>query len=43
MGGAYPDPIYAKRRDGLFVVAVHCSHPARTCFCVSTGDGPNAT
>lgn len=43
LGGAYPDPIYAKRRDGLLIVAVHCSHPAQTCFCVSTGDGPNAT
>jgi ferredoxin len=41
--GAYPDPGYARRREGLFVVAVHCSHPANTCFCASTGDGPRAT
>ncbi|GAB6041787.1 4Fe-4S dicluster domain-containing protein [Endothiovibrio diazotrophicus] len=34
------DPYYAKRREGLFVVAVNCSHPADTCFCDSTGDGP---
>ncbi len=34
---------YAARRLGLFTVAVHCSHPADTCFCVSTGDGPTAT
>ncbi len=27
---------------GLFLVAVNCSHPAATCFCVSTGDGPEA-
>lgn len=40
--GAAPDPFYARRREGLFVVAVNCSHPAATCFCVSTGDGPNA-
>lgn len=37
------DPSYAARRQGLFVVAVHCTHPADTCFCASTGDGPRAT
>ena len=36
------DPYYAKRREGLFIVAVNCSHPADTCFCASTGDGPGA-
>jgi sulfhydrogenase subunit beta (sulfur reductase) len=25
------------------VIAVNCSHPAATCFCSSTGDGPRAT
>lgn len=40
--GAYPDPYYAQRREGLFLVAVNCSHPASTCFCASTGDGPRA-
>jgi sulfhydrogenase subunit beta (sulfur reductase) len=39
---AYSDPHYAARRSSLFLVAVHCSHPADTCFCVSTGDGPRA-
>ena len=43
LAGAYPDPTYAARRENLFIVAVHCSHPAATCFCVSTGDGPRAT
>lgn len=38
-----PDPVYAARREGLFIVAVHCTHPADTCFCASTGDGPRAT
>ncbi len=38
----YPDPRYADRRESLFLVAVHCSHPASTCFCASTGDGPRA-
>lgn len=37
-----PDAHYAARRQGLFLVAVNCTHPAATCFCVSTGDGPNA-
>jgi ferredoxin len=39
---ACPDPHYAVRRARLFVVAVHCTHPATTCFCASTGDGPRA-
>lgn len=37
------DPAYAARREHLLLIAVNCSHPAATCFCVSTGDGPNAT
>lgn len=41
--GSHPDPYYAARREHLFVVAVNCSHPAATCFCASTGDGPSAT
>ena len=40
---AYVDPYYARRRENLFIVAVDCSHPAATCFCVSTGDGPAAS
>ncbi|HYF72447.1 MAG TPA: 4Fe-4S dicluster domain-containing protein [Nocardioides sp.] len=36
----YGDAAYAMRRAGTFVVAVTCSHPADTCFCVSTGTGP---
>lgn len=38
-----PDPYYSKRREQLFLVAVNCSQPADTCFCVSTGDGPRVT
>jgi len=41
--GPFPDPGYATRRGNLFLVAVHCTHPADTCFCASTGDGPRAT
>ncbi len=36
------DPHYRVRRERLFLIAVNCSHPAATCFCVSTGDGPDA-
>jgi len=36
----YVDAWYAARRRNLFLVAVECSHPAATCFCASTGDGP---
>jgi ferredoxin len=36
------DPFYRQRRDSLLLIAVDCSHPADTCFCASTGDGPEA-
>ncbi len=38
--GGQADGYYAARRQKLFLVAVNCSHPATTCFCASTGDGP---
>lgn len=41
--GAFVDPYYAARRKNIFLVAVHCTQPADTCFCASTGDGPRAT
>lgn len=34
------DPYYATRRQNNLIVAVNCTHPAETCFCASTGDGP---
>ena len=37
---ANPDPIYAARRQRLFMVAVDCHEPAATCFCDSMGTGP---
>lgn len=40
--GQEEDGHYRLRRDQLFLVAVNCSHPAATCFCASTGDGPTA-
>ena len=36
------DAHYAARRRALLLVAVNCTHPAATCFCASTGDGPAA-
>ena len=43
LGGATVDPYYAARSEELFVISVNCTHPAATCFCASTGDGPQAT
>lgn len=37
------DAHYRARRRALLLVAVNCTHPAETCFCASTGDGPRAT
>jgi sulfhydrogenase subunit beta (sulfur reductase) len=38
----YPDPYYATRRSGLFLVAVNCTRSVSTCFCTSMGTGPEA-
>jgi ferredoxin len=40
LGG--PDTRYARRRERAFIVAVNCTEPGETCFCVSTGSGPAA-
>lgn len=42
MQGAYADPYYVGQRQQLFLVAVNCQSSTETCFCVSTGDGPEA-
>jgi len=39
-GDQYRDPIYAARREGIFIVAVNCTQAASTCFCTSMGTGP---
>jgi sulfhydrogenase subunit beta (sulfur reductase) len=36
----FVDPYYKARRENLLIIAVNCGHPADTCFCHSTGDGP---
>lgn len=38
--GVTRDEAFARRYQALFIIAVNCSHPAATCFCASTGDGP---
>ncbi|MFZ2087720.1 MAG: 4Fe-4S dicluster domain-containing protein [Desulfobaccales bacterium] len=40
--GKYHDPLYKKRRDRAFVVAVNCTRSGATCFCASLGTGPRA-
>ncbi|MBU0500299.1 MAG: 4Fe-4S dicluster domain-containing protein [Gammaproteobacteria bacterium] len=37
------DAHYQARRRGLLLLGVDCHHPAATCFCRSTGDGPALT
>jgi ferredoxin len=41
--GAVPDPAYALRRRGAFIVAVNCGRAGGTCFCASMGTGPRAS
>lgn len=36
----YVDPYYRANRQALLVVGINCSHSGSTCFCASTGDGP---
>lgn len=41
--GAHTDVFYRARREKLLLIAVNCSHAAATCFCASTGDGPEVS
>jgi ferredoxin len=41
MSRTHQDVGYAARREAAFVVAVTCSDPGGTCFCVSMGTGPH--
>ncbi len=40
LDGAYVDPIYQRRRQNAFIVAVNCTQAASTCFCTSMETGP---
>ncbi|QQR73804.1 MAG: 4Fe-4S dicluster domain-containing protein [Holophagales bacterium] len=42
LGGPFVEPTYRGNREGLFVVAVHCTEPKGSCFCASMGTGPRA-
>jgi ferredoxin len=42
IGDKYRDAIYEGLRQGVFIVAVQCTHAAATCFCASMGTGPRA-
>ena len=37
---AFRDAAYVARRENTLIIAVTCSDPAGTCFCVSMGTGP---
>jgi formate hydrogenlyase subunit 6/NADH:ubiquinone oxidoreductase subunit I len=39
----YVDPIYERRRQQAFVIAVDCTQAASTCFCTSMHTGPECT
>ncbi len=38
----YVDSIYRQRRENAFLIAVHCTECAATCFCASMSTGPKA-
>ncbi|MBN2146533.1 MAG: 4Fe-4S dicluster domain-containing protein [Anaerolineales bacterium] len=38
--GELQDPHYQKRRENAFILAVNCTEPGQTCFCVSMKTGP---
>jgi len=38
--GPHADPGYARRRGGVWIVAVNCTEAHGTCFCASMGTGP---
>jgi ferredoxin len=40
--GSFTDSFYNNIRKNAFIVAVNCTHAAKTCFCVSMKTGPKA-
>ncbi len=40
--GEYVDPYYKKIREDILIIAVNCTEPGGTCFCVSMNTGPRA-
>jgi ferredoxin len=41
-GGRHPDRDFVRRRRDALVIAVNCTEPGETCFCVAAGGGPRA-
>ena len=41
--GTWVDPVYKRRRENTFIVALNCGRPGHTCFCVSMDTGPKAS
>ncbi len=41
--GQFVDATYAANREPLFIIAVNCTEPGNTCFCVSLKTGPKAS
>ena len=41
LGDLHQDPIYAARRNGVFIVAVECTHSSAICFRASMQTGPH--
>jgi len=42
IGGSYKDSQYLNRRKDCVIIAVNCTKPGGTCFCVSMNTGPKA-
>lgn len=40
LGEHATDPVYAQRRQDLFIIAVQCTQASDTCFCTSMNTGP---
>ena len=40
--GQHMDPHYQCRREDVLIIAVNCTRPGGTCFCVSMATGPKA-
>lgn len=40
--GEFKNPIYQRRRENAFILAVNCTSAKGTCFCTSMGTGPKA-
>jgi sulfhydrogenase subunit beta (sulfur reductase) len=41
--GPFPSAVYEARRSNTIIIAVNCTDPGGTCFCVSMNTGPRAS